>query len=55
MPLSQQECGWKLFKDQAVVWVFQMRSVKIDKCKPRGSCPTEHDQITSLSILQGCR
>lgn len=55
VPLSQQECGWKLFKDQAVVWVFQMRSVKIDKCKPRGSCPTEHDQITSLSILQGCR
>lgn len=36
VPLSQCECGRKLFKDQAVVWVFQMRSIKIDKCKPRG-------------------
>lgn len=22
VPLSQHECSWKLFKDQAVVWVF---------------------------------
>lgn len=38
---------WKLSKDQAVVWDFQRRNIKIDKCKPRGWCPAEPDQITS--------
>lgn len=47
VPLAQHECHWKLSKDQAVVWGFQMRSVKIDKCKPRGWHPAEPDQTTS--------
>lgn len=45
--ISHSHSHWKLSKDQAVVWGdFQMRSVKIVKCTPRGWCPAEADQIT---------